>query len=67
VSLVLLRVLGSAEVLAVLRPRVGDPQREVVIVLADDRMSPQAIVAGVRPLLDPAERASLAGQLGLET
>jgi hypothetical protein len=66
VSVILLRSLGSAELLAVLRPLVGDPDHEVVVVLADDRASPQAIFTYCRPLLDPAERASLAGQLGLE-
>lgn len=65
-SLILLRVLGSAEVLAVLRPLVGDPARELVIVLADEHASPQTVAAFTRNMLEPAERASLAGQLGLE-
>jgi hypothetical protein len=65
-AVLLLRVTGPAEVAAVLRP-LAATHNGVVLVLADEGLAAQPLLALTRPLLDAAEWSSLAGQLGTDT
>lgn len=64
-AVLLVRTSGSVEMFAVIRPLAGDQALATVLVVADGGMAPVAVADRARPLLDGAERESLAGQLDL--